>query len=223
MLCACVRNPKPEAAVKNASAASPGAEAARSAPDTGAAAGAATGAALGASTLTPAPPRPQPLPLKTGSGLQGLLTLGRNSSVLPEDSMIGLLSGAGDLTGDEAGAGAAAAEFLAGLVKGKVEAELLSASRSSAFVDSLERNLALGSVPTSFRLGKPKKLSDGELAFNVRLFKAEGSAEGEIYLEPKDKRWKVSDFQISLSQLSEKRKKDKETFIPNSYRWLLGE
>ena len=96
-------------------------------------------------------------------------------------------------------------------------------SAASAFADSLKRGIALGDVPSSFRIGRPKKLQNGEIAFNVRLFKGSGSAEGEIYLEKGERRWLVSDFQVSLSELGVERKKENEKFFPNSYRWLLGE
>jgi hypothetical protein len=164
----------------------------------------------------------KPLPVKPGTGLQVLLTLGRDSSSLPEDFKIGPLSGAKDLSGDEAGAGAAASTFLAGLAEGTMNPELIT-STASAFADSLKRGLALGSIPSSFRMGKPKKLPNGEIAFNVRLFKGSGSAEGEIYLEKGERKWLVSDFQINLSGLREERNKPSEKFFPNSYRWLLGE
>jgi hypothetical protein len=163
-----------------------------------------------------------PLPVKPGSGLQGLLTLGRDSSTLPEDFKIGPLAGAKDLSGDEAGAGTAASTFLAGLAKGTMDTELITSS-ASAFADSLKHGIALGSIPSCYRMGKPKKLPDGEIAFNVRLFKGSGSAEGEIYLEKGERQWLVSDFQIALSGLGDEQSRPKEKFFPNSYRWLLGE
>jgi hypothetical protein len=170
----------------------------------------------------PAQAKPSSLPVKSGAGLQILLTLGRDASTLPEDFKIGPLSGAKDLSGDEATAGSAAGSFLAGLVKGKVLPELLSSTSTSA-LNSIKHHLAEGSVPSSYRLGRPKKLPNGEIAFNVRLFKGEGSAEGELYLSKDERRWVVSDLQLSLPQLNEKREKGDEKFFPNSYQWLLGE
>jgi hypothetical protein len=178
--------------------------------------------AVSADARDPAPAKTPSLPVKPGSGLQILLTLGRDASTLPEDFKIGPLSGAKDLSGDEAAAGSAAGAFLAGLTKGKVLSELLSSASTSA-LNSIKHHLAEGSVPSSFRLGGPKKLPNGEIAFNVRLFKGDGSAEGELYLVQDDRRWVVSDFQLSLPQLDEKREKAGEKFFPNSYQWLLGE
>lgn len=171
----------------------------------------------------PAPVKTPPLPVKPGSGLQILLTLGRDSSTFPEDFKIGPLSGVMNLSGDDAGAGAAAGSFLSDLTKGKISSELLAQEAAAGLPASLKHHLSEGSVPSSYRLGRPKKLPGGEIAFNVRLFKGEGSAEGEIFLVQNDRHWGVSDFQLSLSQLAEIRQKPDEKFFPNSYRWLLGE
>ena len=178
--------------------------------------------AVNTAARDPASAKPPALPVKPGSGLQILLTLGRDASTLPEDFKIGPLSGAKDLSGDEAAAGSAAGSFLAGLTKGKVLSEML-ASTSTTALNSIKHHIAEGSVPSSFRLGRPKKLPNGEIAFNVRLFKGDGSAEGELYLVKDDRRWVVSDLQLSLPQLNEKREKGDEKFFPNSYQWLLGE
>ena len=217
---ACTKAPKPAAGAPSAQPAAP--QETPSASSAPAEAAQRASPAPSASAGVPAAAAAKPLPVKPGSGLQVLLTLGRDSSTLPQDFKIGPLSGVKDLSGDEAAAGAAASAFLTGLVKGAMDPAQVT-SASSAFADSLKRGLALGSVPTSFRIGKPKKLPSGELAFNVRLFKGAGSAEGEIYLEKGERKWLVSDFQISLSGLGEEKTGRNEKFFPNSYRWLLGE
>lgn len=97
------------------------------------------------------------------------------------------------------------------------------AADSTALSDSLSYSLEKGDVPSTFRLGKSKRQESGEIAFNVRLFGGEGSAEGEIYLSGQKGVWLVSDFQISLSQMREKREKPNEKFFPSTYGWLLGE
>ncbi len=217
LICSCVKNQKPVAAQNAADAAMKTAEAPRTPlaqPE--ATAGAESGAA-------PSPPKTQPLPVKSGSGLQALLTLRADSSVLPEDFRIGPLAGAKDLAGDEAAAGAAAAAFLGGLTKGRIAAEQVSPAAAFGVSDSIAHRLSEGMVPSAFRLGRPVKRSGGEYAFNVRLFKDDGSAEGEIYIGQSGRKWAVTDLQVDLSRLGEKRTKPENKFFPTSYRWLLGE
>jgi hypothetical protein len=178
-------------------------------------------------TAPPPSPKPQapaskPLPVKTDTGMNALLAVNPITRFLPEDFKLGVLAAPGDLEGTENDALGAAASFLAALARGKASADLLSPEAAPGLLKSLSFALEQGNVPTSYRLGKPKKKGSGEIAFNVRLFSAEGAAEGEIYVSSVDDKWLVSDVQVSLVQLSEKREKPKDKFFPSSYQWLLG-
>jgi hypothetical protein len=130
------------------------------------------------------------------------------------------LSAAAVLGADERAALSAAASFLSVLSRGKAAGNLIAAA-APALSHSLSYYLERGDVPSSFRLGVPKRQENGEIAVNVRLFKTGGSSEGEIYLVREKRGWRVSDFQVDLSRMREKRAK-RGDFMPSSYRWLLG-
>jgi len=173
----------------------------------------------------PSPPKPKPPPVKSDTSVQSLLSVTHGSLFFPEDFKIGGLAG-DTLTTDQSAAAATARSFLGGLTHGKVAKELVAPS--SAVSDTLTYYLGTGAVPDAFRLGKPKPPQPGgsdsdQIAFNVRLFKEQGSTEGEIYLSKVSSAWLVSDMQISMAELQESREKSSEKFVPGSYRWLLGE
>ena len=164
-----------------------------------------------------------PAPVRIDTGIQSLLALDRDTELLPEDFSIGPLSDQAVLEGKDRAAMTTARSFLSALTEARVDSGLLSPDSTSQLRDSLSYHLKKGEAPSSYRIGRPKELSSGEIAFNVRLFQGEGAAEGEIYLSENDKTWRVSDFQLNLAELSEIREKKGEKFIPSSYRWLLGE
>jgi hypothetical protein len=151
------------------------------------------------------------------------MALGRQARSLPEDFKIGPL---GDNRAEDKDANDAvttAQAFLASLAAGKPDGTLLAVESEKTVLDTLTYGLKQGYAPSSFRLGTPKVQDDGEIAANVRLFSAEGSAEGEIYMARSGKKWFVADLQLSLAQLAAKREKSKEKYFPSAYRWLLEE
>jgi hypothetical protein len=166
----------------------------------------------------PLPGRPRPL-----TSAATLMALGRQKRALPEDFKIGPLSDDHMENADENGAVSTADAFLAGLVAGKVDRALLAAESEKTMFDTLAYGLKQGYTPGSFRIGTPKVQDDGEIAANVRLFGADGSAEGEIYMARAGKKWLVADLQLSLAQLAVKHEKSKEKYFPSAYRWLLEE
>lgn len=151
------------------------------------------------------------------------MALGRQTRALPEDFKIGVLGDDRTENQEENGAISTADAFLAGLVAGKPDRALLTAESEKTVLDTLTYGLKQGYTPSSFRLGTPKVQDDGGIAANVRLFGAEGSAEGEIYMARAGKKWLVSDLQLSLAQLAVKHEKSKEKYFPSAYRWLLEE
>ena len=199
----------------------------------------------GAPTRPPAPALPQPLaqpqvgaaktitlspetqrqsaaatphPLANASTL---MALDRDKRALPEDFKIGPL---GDSRGEkaaEAGAIAAAEAFLSRLVAGRIDRTLLTPDSEKAVSDTLTYGLQQGFTPASYRLGVPKTQDNGEVAANVRLFGADGTSEGEIYMAREGTQWRVSDLQLSLAALAVTREKPKKKFFPSAYRWLL--
>ncbi len=152
-----------------------------------------------------------------------LMALGRQTRALPEDFKIGPLGDNRGADQDANGAVSTAEAFLAGLVAGKPDRAFLASETEKTVLDTLTYGLKQGFNPTSFRLGTPKMQDDGEIAASVRLFSADGSAEGEIFMERAGKKWLVSDLQLSLAQLAVKREKSKEKYFPSAYRWLLEE
>jgi hypothetical protein len=152
-----------------------------------------------------------------------LMALGRQIRALPEDFKIGPLGDDQTENADENGATTTAQAFFTALVAGKVDRALLAADSEKTVFDTLTYGLKQGYTPSSFRVGAPKVQEDGGIAANVRLFSADGSAEGEVYMARSGKKWLVSDLQLSLAQLAVKHEKSKEKYFPSAYRWLLEE
>src|SRR5271157_4794492 len=116
------------------------------------------------------------------SSVATLMALGRQTRTLPEDFKIGPL-GDNRTENQDANAAVSAAEaFLTSLVAGKADGSLLAADSQKTVLDTLTYGLKQGYAPSSFRVGTPKVQDDGEIAANVRLFGADGTAEGEIYM-----------------------------------------
>jgi hypothetical protein len=159
---------------------------------------------------------PRPL-----ASVSTLMALDRDKHALPEDFKIGPLGDSREEKADEAGAMAAAEAFLAHLVAGRIDRTLLTPDSEKAVSDTLAYGLQQGFTPASYRLGLPKKHDNGEVAANVRLFGADGTSEGEIYMAMAGTQWLVSDLQLSLAALAVTREKSKEKFFPSAYRWLL--
>lgn len=193
-------------------------------------------------TVAVPPEAPVPaasVPIQADSGTNSLFALDRGRLIPPEDFEIGPLAletkrtpnasadatetpGTAVLGADEKAALLAAGSFLSTLLRGKAPRGRIVSGTAASLSESLAYYLERGDVPSSFRLGMPKRRDDGEITVNVRLFKADGSAEGEIYLARENRQWLVSDFQVDLSRLREKHEK-RGDFMPSSYRWLLGD
>jgi hypothetical protein len=168
----------------------------------------------------------QPLAGGTGgprslSSAGTLMALGREKRALPEDFKIGPLGDDKGAKADEDGAVSIALSFLSGLVAGVIDRKLLTPDSEQRLSDTLTYGLRQGYDPSSFRIGTPKAQDDGEITANVRLFGAEGTSEGEIYMTRAGKQWLVSDLQLTLAQLAVKRTTSKEKYFPSAYRWLL--
>jgi hypothetical protein len=150
-----------------------------------------------------------------------LMALDRGKRTLPEDFKTGPLGDDRSGRTDEDSAAAVAQTFLSHLVEGNVDRKLLAPDSESTLSDTLGYGLRQGNVPKSYRLGAPIKRDDGEVTATVRLFGAEGTSEGEIYLAKAGTQWLVSDLQLSLAEMAVKREKPKEKYFPSAYRWLL--
>jgi hypothetical protein len=151
------------------------------------------------------------------------MALGRDRRIMPEDFKIGPLGDNRTVKQDESSALEAATAFLDRLVAGSVDKKLLTPESQDAVAGTLTYGLHQGNTPTAYRLGSPKTTDSGEVSATVRLFSAEGTSEGEIYIAQSGSGWLVADLQLNLAQLSVKREKPKEKFFPLEYRWLLEE
>ena len=149
------------------------------------------------------------------------MALDSQKRLLPEDFKIGPLGEARGGTADEDAAIAVASAFLASVVSGTPDVKLLAPESGKTVSDTVTFGLQQGYTPKSFRLGAPKARENGEITATVRLFGADGTSEGEIYMSHVGKVWLVSDLQLSMAQLAVKRAKPKEKFFPSTYRWLL--
>jgi hypothetical protein len=152
-----------------------------------------------------------------------LMAMGRDGRLMPEDFKIGPLGDRRMDKQDESRALETASTFLDRLVAGTVDRKLLSPGSQDSVSDALTFGLRQGYTPTGYRLGAPKTRENGEITAAVRLFGAQGTSEGQIYLASSGSQWLVADLQLSLAQLSVKREKPKEKFFPLEYRWLLEE
>ena len=150
-----------------------------------------------------------------------LMALGRGDRMLPEDFKIGPLGDDRTAEKDQDAALQAAGRFLAALVAGTVDKDLIAESSRNAMSGTLSFGLENGDVPTAWRLGKPRTRDDGEVTAAVRLFGRGSSSEGEIYVTHAGSAWLVADLQLSLADLSVKDEKPKGKFFPLDYRWLL--
>jgi hypothetical protein len=106
-------------------------------------------------------------------------------------------------------------------MEGSVDTKLLTPEARARIPDALAFGLKQGYTPRSYRIGAPRTREDGEITAAVRLFGADGTSEGEIYMSRAGDQWLVSDVQVSLAGLSVKRPPAKEKFFPSAYRWLL--
>jgi hypothetical protein len=165
----------------------------------------------------------QTLPAAVNAGVQTLLTLDGTPRILPEDFRIGPLGDPEQGTADEKAALEAAGALLASLVGGGVDAKLLAAESEEALRDMLAFGFEGARAPTSFRLGRAVARPEGETTVNARLFRGQGTAEGEIYLRKENREWLIADIQISAAELAAARERPKQKFFPSTYRWLLGE
>jgi hypothetical protein len=162
-------------------------------------------------------------PPKALASVNTLMALDRDRRTLPEDFKIGPLGDQQGGSSDERAAMANAEKFFSRLVKGTIEKILMAPEARAALSDTLAYGLSREPPPVSFRLGTARTREDGEITTTVRLFGAEGTAEGEVYLSKSGAQWLVSDLQLSLAQMALKREKPKEKFFPSAYRWLLEE
>jgi hypothetical protein len=162
-------------------------------------------------------------PAAANAGVQSLLTLGGTPRILAEDFRIGPLGDPEQGTADEKAALEAAGALLASLVAASVDAKLLAAESEEALRDMLAFGFGGARAPTSFRLGRPVARPEGETSVNARLFRGQGTAEGEIYLRKENREWLIADVQISAAELAAARERPKQKFFPSPYRWLLGE
>jgi hypothetical protein len=152
------------------------------------------------------------------------MALGRGQpGILPEDFKIGPLGTSRTGNADRDAAWNEASQFLTRLVAGTVDRQSMTPDARETLGDTLAYGLEQGYAPTSFRLGSPKEETGGELAVNVRLFGADSSSEGEIYLARADDRWLVEDMQVNLADLAVPSEVSPERFLPSPYRWLLEE
>ena len=151
------------------------------------------------------------------------MALGRSKPLLPEDFKVGQLGDDHSGTSDQGSAMAAAGKFLAGLVAGTVETELVAPDSQSALLNSLSYEIERGNTPKSYRLGAPKNHDNGEITATVRVFGDQSSSEGEIYMAASGRQWVVADIQLSLGELAVKKERSKDKYFPSEYRWLLKE
>ena len=216
--------------VKKAAAAGPGAEAVTP-PVAGGPALSPPQAVAPPSSTGARPPAPS-AKQKTGAivvrpkaegGVTALVAQGLEKRTLPEDFLIGALAGTSGAKSDSTEAARAAEAFLASVVAGTPNKKLLATETAQGIADMIAFATEKGYVPKSYRLGSPKRHENGEVTASVRLLGPDASSEGEIYVSRSGTVWLVSDLQINLAQLAEKKDKPKERFFPSAYRWLLEE
>lgn len=172
-------------------------------------------------TLAQESSSPQGEQPRSFTSASSLMALGHGKRLLPEDFKIGPLGDDRGEKPDENSAIATAEAFLQSIVEGAVDTKLLTPDSQGIVADALTYSLQQGYKPKSYRLGAPKSQDNGDITATVRMFSADGSSEGEIYIARAGKQWLVSDVQLSLAQMAVKREPAKDKFFPSAYRWLL--
>jgi len=171
---------------------------------------------------TQAPPGVSAAPASApDAGLLGLLSLGAQDGILPEDFQIGPLGAARLLGDEERTAYRTAVTLLDAFARGRIERAAISAGSREALAGTLAFALEQGNRPTAWRLGPPRAL-DADLVANLRLLGEDGSAEGELYARREGGEVLVSDLQIDPARMRVPRARPDRTFFPSPYRWLLG-
>lgn len=164
---------------------------------------------------------PAGAPAPFDAGLHGLLGQGAQDGILPEDFEIGPLGAVRLLAGDERAAAEAAAALLEAFAAGRADRTAIAVDARDGLAGMLSAALERGDRPVAWRLGPPRP--DGaEQVANLRLFGADGSAEGELYARREGGVVLVSDLQIDLARMRVRRARPDRTFFPSPYRWLLG-
>jgi hypothetical protein len=108
--------------------------------------------------------------------------------------------------------------FLQSLTEAEIESSTLHPEWEPTVTRALSFFTTKGIVPDHFRIGEIH-IGEGSSHANIRLLTEYGRAEGEIYLEPADAEWMITDVQFDLGRLEEPYT-DPGQFEPGVYRWL---
>jgi len=104
--------------------------------------------------------------------------------------------------------------FLGELVKSRIDADSIDPAMREELTRSLAWYVEGGFVPDRFRVGRIGREEGAEARARVRLFRGEGSAEGEVYLSESGGTWYITDVQVGLEMLGEAPESSGGRFLP---------
>ena len=133
---------------------------------------------------------------------------------MPEDFRIGPLQDTLQAAGPALGVSRVVEKFLGELVRGKVDPGLIEPESREELSLSLGWYLEGGFVPDRYRIGQVEREEGAEARCRVRLFRGEGSTDGEVYLSESGGTWYIADVQIGLDLLGEPPEPGGERFAP---------
>jgi len=153
--------------------------------------------------------------------LKNLLPLKTGGNIYPQDFKIGILEPEFGISKADKNILLNIKTFLKGLQKGIVDKKTVFHED----YDSIKRLSVYyfnkASQFKSYRIGNINSTGENTVTVNCRLFGSPGTAEGQLYLKRRGSKWLITDVQIDIKQITKVRKK--ETFVPNSYSWIMEE
>ncbi|MCX7025513.1 MAG: hypothetical protein NT080_13005 [Spirochaetes bacterium] len=135
----------------------------------------------------------------------------------PEDLKLGPLARGDDREPLSAAAQAAAAAFMDGVIAGRPAASVIASDVRPMLVDLLSASLASAPKATRYRLAAAVPLGEGAYSANVRIYSADGRAEGELVMEREKGATWVTAFLVDLADMALPAA-NAEPFEPETYR-----
>ncbi len=143
-----------------------------------------------------------------------LAVLDRDGRIMPEDFRIGPLQDTLQASREQLAVTRVVEGFLRELSRSKIDPQYLDPLVREELLRSLIWYVEQDFVPERYRIGRIDREGGAEARVGVRLFRGEGSAEGELYLAETGGTWYISDVQVGLEVLAEPRPQPAEKFVP---------
>lgn len=157
-----------------------------------------------------------PQPGLTDLGRESVLQLRNSTGVFPKDYRIGSL--ADSLGPEQRAAREVLVRFLDSLAQDKSDLAMVHSQWRTLITSTLE--IQKSNWPRSFRIGPVFLETEDTVRVTVALTGVNGRADGWIYLEKEGAAWRISDWQVDLLTIPEK--KPDEVFDPEGFPLIRG-